>query len=106
MPEDVVVPVAKVDQVGTGHASLFEGNVIVSDLVGAAEKVRLVPQSSRGFIYDAFEPGSGIQIAIDIEIGISDHIRKQERFDFFERSVGLPLLRQMADAVQAVAVKR
>src|SRR5216684_2979865 len=58
VPEDIVVAVAEVDEIGTRYAAFLEGNVIISDLVGTPEEVRLISHANRGLVYHAFEPGS------------------------------------------------
>src|SRR5260370_16992110 len=74
VPEDVVVAVTKVDEVAARHTALFERNVIVSDLVGAREEVRLIPQTSRTLVYNALNPRGPVPIAIPSELRISSHI--------------------------------
>ena len=39
---------------------------------------------------------------IDVQIGIANHVGEQECLDFLQRSVGLPFVREMRDAVKAV----
>src|SRR5258708_25291061 len=45
VPEDVVVAVVEVDEVGAGHAALNEGNVIVIYGQGTCEEMRLVTKT-------------------------------------------------------------
>src|ERR1700723_1845686 len=45
VPEDVVVTIVKIDQIGRRDTSLHERNVIIANLVLACEKVRLVTKA-------------------------------------------------------------
>src|ERR1700722_2138846 len=58
MPEDIVVAVIEINQIGAGDASLDEWNVIVGYLVFAREKVRLIAETSRRFIDHLLQPWS------------------------------------------------
>src|SRR6202034_3947056 len=106
VPEDVVVAISEINEVSASHTSFHKWNVIVTDFVVVSEKMRLVPQALCRLTYDVFQPRGGIQIAINVEIGVADHIGQQECFNLFESSVALPLLGQMSDAIKAVVLKR
>src|SRR5216684_6512425 len=56
VPEDVVVAVGEVDEVGGGHATLHEGEVIVANLVVARKKMGLIADAGGGLIYGVLEP--------------------------------------------------
>src|SRR5271166_2198502 len=59
VPEDIVVTIIEVNQVGRGHASFYERNVIVTYArQGTCKKVRLIAEPRRGLIDYVFQPGS------------------------------------------------
>src|SRR5438309_1141920 len=62
VPEDVVVAVHEIDEVGAWHASLHERNMIVANLVRARKKMGLIAQAFRRFTHDIFEPRRRIKI--------------------------------------------
>src|ERR1035437_4726405 len=78
--------------------------MIVIDGVIAGEEMRLVAEPRGRFVNDAFDPWGGVFVAIDVEVGVADHIGQQECFDLFGGAVLLPFLRKMACAVETVGV--
>src|ERR1700685_839433 len=63
VPEDVVVAVGEVDEVGGGDAFLDEGDMVVFHGLDAGEEVRLIAYAGSGLIDDGFEPRCGSEIA-------------------------------------------
>jgi len=57
VPEDVVVTVRKINQVGHGHADAGKGQVVVLHRVQALEKVRLVAQAGGGLADQVLSQG-------------------------------------------------
>src|SRR5580658_5469812 len=102
--EDVVVAVVEVDNVGSGDTAFEEGNVIVFDRALARVEMGLVAQSLGGGVDEIEQPGSTIGIAVDVEVGVADHVHYQQRFNLLERAVFLPFLGKMAGTVNAVGV--
>src|SRR5580704_1102249 len=56
VPEDIVVAVVEVDEVGAGNAAFDERDVIVGDFIVIAEKMRLISQPRGGLIDHALQP--------------------------------------------------
>src|ERR1039458_796361 len=102
--EDVVVAVIEVDDVGAGDAAFDEGKVIVFYGALAGVEVGLVASSLGGGVDEIEQPGSAIGVAVDVEIGIADHVHYHERFYLLERAFFFPFLGQMAGAVETVGV--
>src|SRR5947209_17125350 len=76
--------------------------MIVFNRGGLTEKVRLISQPRRRLQNQVFEPGSGILVANDSEIGITDHIEQEKSFDFLAGAVCLPFLGQMPASPESV----
>src|SRR5580700_9653629 len=106
VPENIVVAVVEVNEVRTGDALLHKWDVIVVHRHGPSEEMRLIANPGSGLVDDVLEPRRRVRIALNIQIGISNHIRQQECLDFLQGSVGLPFIFQMANAIQAVVEKR
>src|SRR5712692_6564340 len=102
MPEDVVIAIIEINQVDAGHAEMHERSVIVFFPDGSSEEMGLVAQPRGCLINHVFEPGRGVGIAIDVQVGVTDHIGQQECLDLLQRPVVPPFLRQVPCAVEAV----
>ena len=55
--------------------------------------------------YKIQNPRRRVQITLDIEILVPDHIRQQKRLNALERAVILPFRRQMSAAVERIGVR-
>src|SRR5579864_64584 len=75
VPEDIVVAVHEVNQIGSRYAALHERNMVVPHLIGTTKKMRLVSKTLGRFANDIFEPRGRVRVAIDVEISIPDHVR-------------------------------
>ena len=67
--------------------------------------MRLVAAALGGGVNQIEQPGSGILVAQDVDVLGGDHVHDHEGFDFFQRAIFLPLLGQMARAVEAVGIR-
>ena len=76
--EYVAVAVVEVNEVSAGNAEMNEGQVVIFDGDGAGEEVRLVAQSCRRQVKLVFKPGGGVGIAVDVEVGVADHGRRED----------------------------
>ncbi len=79
--EDIVVAVIEVDYVGGGNSAIEEGNVIVFDGELAGIEVGLIAQALGGAVDKIEQPGSALGVALDVEVGIADHVHYHKRFD-------------------------
>ena len=67
------------------------------------EKVRLIAEVGRCLVNQVGQPRCGICVALDVEIGVANHVHQDEAFTLLRRPILLPLLRQVLRAVDAVA---
>src|SRR6266446_7316131 len=104
VPEDIVIAVIEVDDVGAGDTSIDEGNVIIFDGALLGVEVRLVASALGSGIDEVEQPRSAFGIADDVEVGVADHVHHHERFDLFEGAVLLPFLSEMAGTVNTVGI--
>ena len=72
---------------------------------GTGEEMGLIAQSYGSLQDKVFQPRRGVLVALNVEIGIADHIGQQESLDLLERTVILPFLGEVARTVQAVAIR-
>ena len=106
MPENIVVALVEVDEIGRGHAPLQKREMIVFDFQRAGEKVGLIAEPGRSLINGIFQPGRGIAVTLDVQIGVADHVGQKERLDLLQSAFSLPFLGEMRFAVKAVLHKR
>src|SRR5208283_3005989 len=66
--------------------------------------MRLVTEALGGGVDEIEEPGSALGVALDVEVGVADHVHHHQRFNLFERAIFFPFLGEMAGAVDAVGV--
>ena len=102
--ENVVVTVIEIDDIRGWHSTLKEGNVIVFDWTLPGIKVRLIPSVLGGGVDEIEQPRFAVCVAIDVEVGIADHIHHEQGFDLFQRAVLLPSFGEMARAIDTVAI--
>src|SRR5882672_12822584 len=100
--EDVVVAVVDVDDVGHGDAVLHEGKVVVANACSLSEKMRLIAEPCGGFQHKILQPGRGVGVTLDVEIGVANHVGEEEGFDLLERAILFPNFSEMARAVKAI----
>ena len=62
----------------------------------------LISQTRRGFVNHALQPWSRVAVAVDVQVGVADHVSQQECLHLFQGSVRLPFLRQMSNPIQTV----
>ena len=66
------------------------------------EEVRLIAQRGGRLEHQIAEPRRGVGVALDVEVGVADHVEQEEGFDLGGGAVLVPLLREVLGAVKAV----
>ena len=79
-----------------------EGQVVVFDDDGAGEEVGLVAQLRCRLGKPCLRSRGWVGIAVDVEVGVADHVGQQKSFDGFQRAILLPFVGQVAGAVETV----
>ena len=81
MPVTVVGAVIKIDQVHCGHAGIEERNVVVIDSSRSIQELLRVPEAVGGSEHDIRQPRCGTSLAMNIQIGITNHIHQDHCLD-------------------------
>src|SRR5260370_39959701 len=102
--EDVAVAVVEINQIGAGHTMLDERQMVILHRDRPPKEVRLVAQFRSRLVDQILKPGSGVAVAVDIEVGVANHVSQQEYFYVLERAVLLPFFGQMTHAIETVGV--
>src|SRR5208283_2119848 len=76
----------------------------VFDLSLHGVEVGLIAFALGGRVDEVEQPGRALGVALNVQIGVADHIHNHERFDLLQRAIFLPFFGQMAGAVDAVGV--
>ena len=64
--------------------------------------MRLMTQASGCLKHQVLQPGSGVFVALNAEIGVANHIRQQKGFHFFAGTVILQFFGKVAAAPERV----
>src|SRR5689334_7306570 len=76
--EHVVVTVVEVDQVGRGYAALYEWHVVVGHSDFSTEEMRLISDPGCSLGDQVFQPGRGVRVALDVQVGIANHVFQEK----------------------------
>src|SRR6266849_7895354 len=100
--EDVAVAVVEINQIGAGPTMLDERQMVILHRDRPPKEVRLVAPFRSSLVDQILKPGSGVAVAVDIEVGVANHVNQQEYFYVLERAVLLPFFGQMTHAIETV----
>src|SRR5207248_6421748 len=87
--EDVAVAVIEIDQIQARHAALNERQMIVFNGDRTREEMRLISQAGCGLINHAREPGRGVGVTVNVQVGVANHVGYMKGLDVCEGAVFL-----------------
>src|SRR5437868_12694963 len=78
VPENVAVAIVEINQVSRRDAMANKWHLVVPDVATAGKKMRLVAKMTGSLVYQIFKPRRGVGFALDVQVGIADHIGKNK----------------------------
>ena len=79
--KNVAIAIIKINQIGGGHATLNEWQVIIFRRDGSSKEMGLVAQLRSCLVDQILQPGSGVAVPIYIQIRIANHVSQQKCLD-------------------------